>query len=240
MHTDWSLFDLIGMENQITCYEAQMLPKLKVTGNLTEEICSPSSPRLEPVKLKPKRVSQEKKRQLKEHLGKIYFWNEHRCSRTPLYGRDLLETCSWISERKSSQHCSARINKWCWAGFANCLPYSRGSKDSLQEFILTLKQQQIALKDVITRDLCVFPAVAVAPPCLCGSNPSDTWTCGLKLLQFTLEEQRWCSVMQGLNTPHWLHLCAGAVSNCECHLQNLQALIHNQASRELWLFCFGS
>ncbi|KAF2978535.1 hypothetical protein EK904_013392 [Melospiza melodia maxima] len=44
------------MENQITCYEAQMLPKLKVTGKFMEEIsCSPSAPRLEPVKLQPNR-----------------------------------------------------------------------------------------------------------------------------------------------------------------------------------------
>ncbi|KAM6119844.1 E1A-binding protein p400-like isoform 2-T2 [Phoenicopterus ruber ruber] len=53
-HVDWSLFDVIGMENQMTCYEAQILPKLKLTRKLIEEIyCSPSSPKLEPVKLKP-------------------------------------------------------------------------------------------------------------------------------------------------------------------------------------------
>ncbi|KAJ7397867.1 hypothetical protein BTVI_130992 [Pitangus sulphuratus] len=56
-HADWSLFDVIGMENQITCYEAQVLPKLKVTRKLIEEIyCSPSTPRPEPVKLKPSRL----------------------------------------------------------------------------------------------------------------------------------------------------------------------------------------
>ncbi|KAM6340650.1 E1A-binding protein p400-like [Alca torda] len=45
------------MENQMTCYEAQILPKLKVTRKLIEEIyCSPSSPRPEPVKLKPNRL----------------------------------------------------------------------------------------------------------------------------------------------------------------------------------------
>ncbi|XP_014816536.1 PREDICTED: E1A-binding protein p400-like [Calidris pugnax] len=54
---DWSLFDVIGMENQMTCYEAQILPKLKVTRKLIEEIyCSPSSPRLEAVKLTPNRL----------------------------------------------------------------------------------------------------------------------------------------------------------------------------------------
>ncbi|XP_027545519.1 E1A-binding protein p400-like [Neopelma chrysocephalum] len=322
-HADRSLFDVIGMENQITCYEAQILPKLKVTRKLIEEIyCSPSTPRLEPVKLKPNRLftpvqygqkpesrteefsrsqvqqtvdtaavladhhektqrqqplalfsnnqrrkasktllmastagaqeriaeaekpvtlqfrgkmftvsySQfcqlidrqslkhqefinetvddlstkpksastllcptqsilEEKRHLKEHLDKIYSWNERRCSRTPLYGRDLLETCSWISERKISQHCSARINKWLWAGFANCLPCPSTAEDPLQELILTVKQQQITLKDVIMRDLCVLPAVAVAPPCLYVTHPPYTYTHGMKLLKSNLKEQ---------------------------------------------------
>ncbi|PKU29620.1 hypothetical protein llap_20076 [Limosa lapponica baueri] len=57
-HADWSLFDVIGMEKQMTCYEAQILPKLKVTRKLIEEIyCSPSSPRLEAVKLTPNRYA---------------------------------------------------------------------------------------------------------------------------------------------------------------------------------------
>ncbi|KAM6377973.1 E1A-binding protein p400-like [Pluvialis apricaria] len=334
-HADWSLFDVIGMESQMTCYEAQILPKLKVTRKLIEDIyCSPSSPRLEPVRIKPNRLfapvqygqkpegrtrdfsrsqlqqtvgtatlmaghhekiqkrqplamfsenqhkkastivlspvastagaqvsvahpekpvtlqfrgktfslsySQfcrliggqslkhpvipvfnfvlhkflfctsfiwskyiqkrilnlkgiiEEKRQLKEHLDRIYFGNERRCSRSPLYGRDLLEICSWISERKTSQHCSAKINKWRWAGFANCLPYSSTSevlKEPLQELILTLKQQQITLKDLVTRDLCVLPAVAVAPPYLYVANPPSTYTHEMKVLKFNLKEQ---------------------------------------------------
>ncbi|KAM6051492.1 E1A-binding protein p400-like isoform 3-T3 [Theristicus caerulescens] len=339
-HADWSLFDVIGMENQMTCYEAQILPKLKVTRKLIEEIyCSPSLPRLELVKLKPNRLftpveygqkpegrtrdfsssplqqtmdtatvladhhekiqrrqplamfsenqrrraskivlspmastagaqetiaqperpvtlqfrrktftlsySQfcrligrqplkhqvddlstktksvstllcptqgmiEEKRQLKEHLDKIYFGNERRCSRKPLYGRDLLEVCSWISERKISQHCSARINKWCWAGFANCLPYSSGTsevrKDPLQELLLTLKQQQIALKDVVTRDLCVLPAVAVATPYLYVANPPYTYTREMKVLKFNLKERMlpYFHSMQQIARPHFV------------------------------------
>ncbi|XP_030357755.1 E1A-binding protein p400-like [Strigops habroptila] len=51
-HADWSLFDVIGMEHQTTSYEAQILPKLKITRKLIEETdCSPSTP----VKLKPNR-----------------------------------------------------------------------------------------------------------------------------------------------------------------------------------------
>ncbi|KAM6247145.1 E1A-binding protein p400-like [Porphyrio hochstetteri] len=54
---DRSLFDVVGMENQMTCYEAQILPKMKVSRKLIEDIyCSPPSHRLEPVKLKPNRL----------------------------------------------------------------------------------------------------------------------------------------------------------------------------------------
>lgn len=55
-----SLFDLIGMENKMTHYEAQLLPKQKVTRKLIEEIYSSPPPpaRPNPVKLKPSRYVQ--------------------------------------------------------------------------------------------------------------------------------------------------------------------------------------
>uniref|UniRef100_A0A803YDU5 E1A binding protein p400 n=1 Tax=Meleagris gallopavo TaxID=9103 RepID=A0A803YDU5_MELGA len=58
--SDLSLFDLIGMENKMTRYEAQMLPKQKVTRKLIEEIYSSPPPpaRPNPVKLKPSRLFQ--------------------------------------------------------------------------------------------------------------------------------------------------------------------------------------
>lgn len=43
------------MENQPTRYEAQILPKPKVTRKLIEEICCSSAPRAEPVELNPNR-----------------------------------------------------------------------------------------------------------------------------------------------------------------------------------------
>uniref|UniRef100_A0A8C2UA74 E1A binding protein p400 n=1 Tax=Coturnix japonica TaxID=93934 RepID=A0A8C2UA74_COTJA len=58
--SDLSLFDLIGVENKMTHYEAQMLPKQKVTRKLIEEIYSSPPPpaRPNPVKLKPSRLFQ--------------------------------------------------------------------------------------------------------------------------------------------------------------------------------------
>ncbi|XP_068099542.1 E1A-binding protein p400 isoform X2 [Hyperolius riggenbachi] len=57
---DLSLFDLLGLENKMTRYEAQVLPGQKVTRRLMEEIYSnpDTTPRPTPVKLKPSRLFQ--------------------------------------------------------------------------------------------------------------------------------------------------------------------------------------
>ncbi|XP_056389117.1 E1A-binding protein p400 isoform X2 [Hyla sarda] len=57
---DLSLFDLLGLETKMTQYEAQVLPVLKVTRRLMEEIYnSPdATPPLNPVRMKPNRLFQ--------------------------------------------------------------------------------------------------------------------------------------------------------------------------------------
>ncbi|XP_069817123.1 E1A-binding protein p400-like isoform X5 [Dendropsophus ebraccatus] len=57
---DLSLFDLLGLENKMTHYETQVLPELKVTRRLMEEIYnSPDpTPQPNPVKIKPNRLFQ--------------------------------------------------------------------------------------------------------------------------------------------------------------------------------------
>ncbi|XP_053557849.1 E1A-binding protein p400 [Bombina bombina] len=59
-NADLSVFDLLGLENKMTCYEAQMLPSQKVTRKLIEEIYSSPEPaaRPSPVKIKPNRLFQ--------------------------------------------------------------------------------------------------------------------------------------------------------------------------------------
>ncbi|XP_068510317.1 E1A-binding protein p400-like isoform X2 [Anas acuta] len=157
----------------------------------------------------PTQGTTEEKRQLKEHLDKMYLGNERRCSRTPLYGRDLLEICSWINERKNSQQYPARINKWGWSGFTNCFPYSSTLeilKDPLQELILTLKHQKIALRDIVTRGLCVLPAVVVAPPCLNVANPPYSYIHEMKAFKFNLKEQLlpFFHPVQQIARPHFI------------------------------------
>lgn len=55
--TDLSIFDLIGLESQITRHEAELLSKKKVTRKLMEEVFTspPPTPRPAAVKLKASR-----------------------------------------------------------------------------------------------------------------------------------------------------------------------------------------
>ncbi|XP_053327504.1 E1A-binding protein p400 [Spea bombifrons] len=59
-NADLSRFDLLGLENKMTSYEAHVLPGQKVTRKLIEEIYSSPdpSPRPTPVKIKPNRLFQ--------------------------------------------------------------------------------------------------------------------------------------------------------------------------------------
>lgn len=54
---DLSLFDLLGLENKMTQYEGQQLPKQKITRKMIQEIYSSPEPAPRPsrVKMKPSR-----------------------------------------------------------------------------------------------------------------------------------------------------------------------------------------
>uniref|UniRef100_A0A8C0HG74 E1A-binding protein p400 n=1 Tax=Chelonoidis abingdonii TaxID=106734 RepID=A0A8C0HG74_CHEAB len=134
----------------------------------------------------------EKNRLLKERLDRIFSGNERRCSRAPVYGRDLLGICSLIGERKVPQHCSTGDNKWRWAGFVNCylsLSASEGPSDPLQDLILTSDQQQESLKDVLNRTRCVLPAAVAAPPCLYVAKPPPSYSHKMKVFKHNLKEK---------------------------------------------------
>lgn len=101
-----------------------------------------------------KETYEEKNRLLKERLDRIFSGNERRCSRAPMYGRDLLSVCSLTGERRPSQLSSSEDNSWRWAGFVNCCLSSSASgspSNPLQEMILTSVQQQESLKHVVNR-----------------------------------------------------------------------------------------
>uniref|UniRef100_A0A8C3PKG9 E1A binding protein p400 n=1 Tax=Calidris pygmaea TaxID=425635 RepID=A0A8C3PKG9_9CHAR len=152
---------------------------------------------------------EEKNRLLKERLDRIFSGNERRCSRAPVYGRDLLSVCSLAGGNKPSQLPSSGDSSWRWAGFVNCYlssSASGGPSNPLQEMILTLVQQQESLKDVVNRALFVLPAAVAAPPCLYVANPPPSYSHRLKLLKHSLKQTAAPHLhrLQQITTPHLL------------------------------------
>ncbi|XP_044846058.1 E1A-binding protein p400-like [Mauremys mutica] len=152
---------------------------------------------------------EDRNRHLKERLDRIFSGNERRCSRVPLYGRDLLGICSLIGEKKIPQQSSTRDNKWMWAGFVNCClssSASRGQNDPLQTLILTSDQRQESLKDYINSTLCVLPAAVAAPAYLRVGNPPPSYRHGMKIFKQNLKEQAapYLHHLQQITTPRLL------------------------------------
>uniref|UniRef100_A0A8B9R7M3 E1A binding protein p400 n=1 Tax=Anas platyrhynchos TaxID=8839 RepID=A0A8B9R7M3_ANAPL len=152
---------------------------------------------------------QSQNRLLKERLDRIFSGNERRCSRAPMYGRDLLGICSLIGEQKPFQLSSCEDNSWRWAGFVNCClssSASRGPSDPLQEMIQTLVQQQESLRDVVNRALFVLPAAVAAPPCLYVANPPPSYSHRLKVLKHSLKQKAAPHLHQlhRITSPHLL------------------------------------
>uniref|UniRef100_A0A8D0H1V4 E1A binding protein p400 n=1 Tax=Sphenodon punctatus TaxID=8508 RepID=A0A8D0H1V4_SPHPU len=153
---------------------------------------------------------EEKNRLLKERLDRIFFGNERRCSRAPVYGRDLLGICSLFGETKLSPQCSSVVNKWRWAGAVNCLSSSTGSlRDPLQGLILTSDQRQESLKEVFVASssvCCILPAAVGIPPCLYVANPPLSYSHGMKILKHNLKERvsPYIQQLQQITSPHLL------------------------------------
>ncbi|KAK2537764.1 Ep400 isoform B [Columba livia] len=151
----------------------------------------------------PQETYEEKNRLLKERLDRIFSGNERRCSRAPMYGRDVLSVCS------VSGAGSPGAGRWGWAGSVHCCLSARapvGARSPLQEMILTLLRQQESLKDVVNRALFVLPAAVAAPPCLYVANPPPSYSHRLKLLKHSLKQKAAPHLhqLQQMTTPHLL------------------------------------
>ncbi|CAM4568339.1 unnamed protein product [Lepidochelys kempii] len=184
------------------------LRQLQVT-NLAVDDPETESKSVSTVECPTQTAFDEKNRHLKERLDRIFSGNERRCSRVPMYGRDMLGICSLIGEKKIPQQSSTRDNKWMWAGFVNCCLSSSGSggqNDPLQALILTSDQRQESLKDYINSALCVLPAAVAAPAYLRVGNPPPSYRHGMKIFKHNLKEQAapYLYQLQQITTPRLL------------------------------------
>lgn len=93
-------------------------------------------------------MKEEKTRLLRERLDQIYFVNERRCSRAPMYGRDLLRICSVVGREQTPWPGASDSSQPKGTGPASSYTSpSNGQKD----LILTLTQRQACLQDIIDR-----------------------------------------------------------------------------------------
>uniref|UniRef100_A0A8D2L7L7 E1A binding protein p400 n=1 Tax=Varanus komodoensis TaxID=61221 RepID=A0A8D2L7L7_VARKO len=183
------------VQNALNALGNQHLASLP-TSAVTQQVCVPGRAMnmyvCWLVGLFAKESFEEKNRLLKERLDRLFSCNERRCSRAPMYGRDLVAICSLVGDRKSCPQFSTGTSKWSWAGFANCRISRNTSGDPrspLQGLMWMLEQQRESLRDAVNRVLCVLPAAVAAAPSLHVAKLPPLYSHKMKLLRHHLKEE---------------------------------------------------
>uniref|UniRef100_A0A3Q3VLH9 Uncharacterized protein n=1 Tax=Mola mola TaxID=94237 RepID=A0A3Q3VLH9_MOLML len=87
---------------------------------------------------------EEKSQQLKERLNRLFEANERRCSRSVLYGSDLLQACTLSLE---PVHFALTAGAWRWVGRESCLRAQRtrtAATSSLQSTLMSVEDRLVA------------------------------------------------------------------------------------------------
>ncbi|XP_029115215.1 E1A-binding protein p400 isoform X3 [Scleropages formosus] len=161
-----------------------VVAKATVTANVFGDPWSSAKP-----PATPQESSEERMRQTKERLGRLFVANERRCARAVLYGADLLQACC-VCDAARAASTSSGPSRWRWVGRESCLR-------ALHTCVSTVSQLQSALHTIqdlessrhLTERLWSVVPVAVAPPpCLYASNPPPRFTLEQKLFRRQLQE----------------------------------------------------
>uniref|UniRef100_W5MG80 E1A binding protein p400 n=1 Tax=Lepisosteus oculatus TaxID=7918 RepID=W5MG80_LEPOC len=138
----------------------------------------------------PPAVSQEsfeeKNRLTKDRLNRLFLANERRCSRSVVYGRDLLEACSVFEVDSLPKPLTLSSNCWRWIGRDSCMRAQQtcvSVVSHLQKALITAEQRQEEEKDMAKRFLCVVPPAVAQPPQLYSTNPPPQYSLGLKMFR---------------------------------------------------------
>uniref|UniRef100_A0A452SEF2 E1A binding protein p400 n=1 Tax=Ursus americanus TaxID=9643 RepID=A0A452SEF2_URSAM len=121
---------------------------------------------------------EEKSRLLRERLDQIYFVNERRCSRAPVYGRDLLRICSSFIRgvfHTFSSSVPCLLMTLTFTG-RKCLGLVKSSSPSSHGLCLGVGV------------VCVIPPVVAAPPSLWVARPPSLYSHRMRLLRHRLRE----------------------------------------------------
>lgn len=91
--------------------------------------------------------SEERNRQLKERLTRLFAVNERRVQRSVLYGADLLEACSVNKRLALSPLPSSEHSHWAWVGRDACLKAQQNSAYMTDSLRLALRSQTDRLRE---------------------------------------------------------------------------------------------
>ncbi|MCJ8735402.1 hypothetical protein PDJAM_G00246280 [Pangasius djambal] len=95
----------------------------------------------------PQESSEERNRQLKERLTRLFAVNERRVQRSVLYGADLLEACSVTRGRAPPPLPSPEHSRWAWVGRDACLKAQQNSVYATDSLRLALRSHTDRLQE---------------------------------------------------------------------------------------------
>ncbi|XP_053536051.1 E1A-binding protein p400 isoform X2 [Ictalurus punctatus] len=130
----------------------------------------------------PQESSEERNRQLKEHLSRLFAVNERRVQRSVLYGADLLEACSVTGGRAlpaprplpAPEH-----SRWSWVGRDACLKAQQNNVYTTHSLRLALRSHTERSQEgdsLVKRLSCILPASVAPPPQLYAANPPPPYS----------------------------------------------------------------
>ncbi|XP_060787242.1 E1A-binding protein p400 isoform X3 [Neoarius graeffei] len=139
----------------------------------------------------PQESSEERSRQLKERLTRLFNVNERRVQRTVLYGTDLLEACSVTKGRTPPPLPAPEHSRWAWVGRDACLKTQQNSvytTDSLRSALRSHSDRLQEKHSLVKRLSCILPATVAPPPQLYAANPPPPYSLKQKMFLRQLRE----------------------------------------------------
>ncbi|XP_047678904.1 E1A-binding protein p400 isoform X4 [Tachysurus fulvidraco] len=139
----------------------------------------------------PQESSEEKNRQLKERLTRLFGVNERRVQRSVLYGADLIETCSVTRGRAPPPLCAPLHSRWTWVGRDACLKAQQNSvytTDSLRSALQSHTDRLQEGDSLVKRLSCILPTAVAPPPQLYAADPPPPYSLKQKAFVRQLRE----------------------------------------------------
>ncbi|XP_031426184.1 E1A-binding protein p400 isoform X3 [Clupea harengus] len=136
-----------------------------------------------------KESSEERTKLSRERLARLLNVNERRCSRSVLYGRDLLHACTLSHTQTTTTTATQPQRRWvgndsCQRARQTCV----ATVTPLRSALLSRAAREEAGEEVNRRFSCVVPAAVAPPSQMYASNPAPSYSLEQKSLARRLRE----------------------------------------------------